>query len=97
MKRKLKITKRLGQRNDSESQKSYISKPGGDEPRNSVSEDSLKVWSELPAKIRQDPSLALFKTEHEKLHGKYRLRFMVVSFECDIKVHPEASVLLFVE
>lgn len=77
MKRKLKITKRLGQRNDSESQKSYISKLGGDEPRNSVSEDSLKVWSELPAKIRQDPSLALFKTEHEKLHGKCRLGFMV--------------------
>jgi hypothetical protein len=34
-----------------------------------VTEGSLQVWRTLPEKIRQDPSLATFRQEHERLHG----------------------------
>lgn len=34
-----------------------------------VTEESLEVWRKLPAVIRQDPSLASFRQEHERLHG----------------------------
>ncbi|XP_053676604.1 P protein-like [Anopheles nili] len=34
-----------------------------------VTEASLEVWRALPAAIRQDPSLASFRQEHERLHG----------------------------
>ncbi|KAG5674879.1 hypothetical protein PVAND_004824 [Polypedilum vanderplanki] len=34
-----------------------------------VTEGSLQVWRTLPEKIRQDPSLASFRQEHERLHG----------------------------
>ncbi|XP_038112968.1 P protein isoform X3 [Culex quinquefasciatus] len=36
---------------------------------NQVTEESLEVWRKLPAVIRQDPSLASFRQEHERLHG----------------------------
>ena len=36
-----------------------------------VTEGSLHVWRQLPEKIRQDPSLASFRQEHERLHGKF--------------------------
>lgn len=35
-----------------------------------VTEGSLQVWRTLPEKIRQDPSLASFRQEHERLHGE---------------------------
>jgi P protein len=35
-----------------------------------VTEGSLQVWRNLPEKIRQDPSLASFRQEHERLHGE---------------------------
>lgn len=36
-----------------------------------VTEGSLQVWRALPEKIRQDPSLASFRQEHDRrLHGK---------------------------
>jgi P protein len=35
-----------------------------------VTEGSLQVWRTLPEKIRQDPSLATFRQEHERLHGE---------------------------
>lgn len=35
-----------------------------------VTEGSLQVWRQLPEKIRQDPSLASFRQEHERLHGE---------------------------
>ena len=35
-----------------------------------VTEASLEIWRTLPEKIRQDPSLASFRQEHERLHGK---------------------------
>ncbi|XP_058453914.1 P protein isoform X1 [Malaya genurostris] len=36
---------------------------------NQVTEASLEIWRTLPAAIRQDPSLASFRQEHERLHG----------------------------
>ena len=35
-----------------------------------VTEGALQVWRALPEKIRQDPSLASFRQEHERLHGE---------------------------
>lgn len=35
-----------------------------------VTEASLEIWRTLPAAIRQDPSLASFRQEHERLHGE---------------------------
>jgi hypothetical protein len=35
-----------------------------------VTEGSIQVWKTLPEKIRQDPSLASFRQEHERLHGE---------------------------
>lgn len=37
-----------------------------------VTEGSLQVWRTLPEKIREDPSLASFRTEHERIHGELR-------------------------
>ncbi|XP_036328822.1 P protein isoform X2 [Rhagoletis pomonella] len=34
-----------------------------------VTEGALQVWRALPERIRQDPSLASFRMEHERLHG----------------------------
>ncbi|KAM7353321.1 OCA2 melanosomal transmembrane protein hoepel1 isoform 2-T2 [Cochliomyia hominivorax] len=34
-----------------------------------VTEGALQVWRALPERIRQDPSLASFRQEHERLHG----------------------------
>jgi hypothetical protein len=39
-------------------------------PLSEVTEASLEVWSKLPSKIRQDPSMVSFQQEHERLHGK---------------------------
>ncbi|XP_037957755.1 P protein isoform X2 [Teleopsis dalmanni] len=36
-----------------------------------VTEGALQVWRALPERIRQDPSLASFRQEHERLHGGY--------------------------
>lgn len=36
-----------------------------------VTEGALQVWRALPERIRQDPSLASFRQEHERLHGKF--------------------------
>lgn len=35
-----------------------------------ITEGTLQVWRTLPSKIRQDPSLAPFQVEHERVHGK---------------------------
>lgn len=35
-----------------------------------VTEGALMIWRALPEKIRQDPSLASFRQEHERLHGE---------------------------
>ncbi|XP_046812184.1 uncharacterized protein LOC124421296 isoform X1 [Lucilia cuprina] len=35
-----------------------------------VTEGALQVWRTLPERIRQDPSLASFRQEHERLHGE---------------------------
>lgn len=45
-----------------------------------VTEGSLQVWRTLPEKIRQDPSLASFRQEHERLHGECsNIRFIFSS------------------
>lgn len=42
-----------------------------------VTEGSLQVWRALPEKIRQDPSLASFRQEHDRrLHGKSAWRLL---------------------
>ncbi|KAG4069760.1 hypothetical protein HA402_003201 [Bradysia odoriphaga] len=38
-------------------------------PSSEVTEGALKVWRSLPDMIRGDPSLAIIRQEHEKLHG----------------------------
>lgn len=35
-----------------------------------VTEGALEVWRGLPESIRQDPSLASFRQQNEKLHGE---------------------------
>ncbi|KAH8297980.1 hypothetical protein KR018_003453 [Drosophila ironensis] len=37
--------------------------------KSEVTEGALQVWRTLPERIRQDPSLASFRQEHERLHG----------------------------
>lgn len=37
--------------------------------QNEVTEGALQIWRTLPEKIRQDPSLASFRQEHERLHA----------------------------
>lgn len=34
-----------------------------------VTEATLRVWRTLPSKIRQDPSLAPFQVENERMNG----------------------------
>lgn len=42
-----------------------------------VTEGALQIWRSLPEKIRQDPSLASFRQENERLHGKcYSISFI---------------------
>lgn len=35
-----------------------------------VTEGALQIWRTLPEKIRQDPSLASFRQENERIHGE---------------------------
>ncbi|XP_037927859.1 P protein-like [Teleopsis dalmanni] len=42
-------------------------------PNDEVTEGALEIWRTLPERIRQDSSLALFRQEHERLHGGYEL------------------------
>ena len=62
-KRKIKILKK-SPRNRSTSNYSVIS-------LSEVTEGSLQIWRALPDKIRQDPSLASFRQEHERIHGEF--------------------------
>lgn len=39
-----------------------------------VTQGSVEVWATLPDGIRQDPLLAIFRQEHERIHGKYLIR-----------------------
>lgn len=39
-------------------------------PSSEVTEGALEVWRGLPEHIRDDPSLASFREQHLKLHGK---------------------------
>lgn len=39
-------------------------------PLNEVTEASLKVFRQLPGKIRHDPSMVSFQQEHERWKGK---------------------------
>lgn len=46
---------------------------------NQVTEQSLQVWRALPAQIRQDPSLASFQIENERLHGGFCVLFLFIN------------------
>ncbi|XP_073825209.1 OCA2 melanosomal transmembrane protein hoepel1 isoform X3 [Musca autumnalis] len=48
---------------------SPVSAPQLDLDDDEVTEGALQVWRALPERIRQDPSLASFRQEHERLHG----------------------------
>lgn len=39
-------------------------------PISEVTQGAVEVWANLPDEIRQDPSLASFRQEHERIHGK---------------------------
>lgn len=43
-----------------------------------VTTESLQVWAGLPQKIRQDPSMASFQMECDRLHGKIRIEAIIV-------------------
>lgn len=46
-----------------------------------VTEGALEVWRGLPEQIRQDPSLASFRQEHERLRGKcWKIHFSISHF-----------------
>lgn len=38
-------------------------------PISEVTQGAVEVWANLPDEIRQDPSLASFRQEHERIHG----------------------------
>lgn len=40
-------------------------------PISEVTQGALEIWAQLPDEIRQDPSLASFRQEHERIHGKW--------------------------
>lgn len=42
-----------------------------------VTTESLQVWAGLPQNIRQDPSMASFQMELDRLHGKVIFRFII--------------------
>lgn len=44
-----------------------------------VTEGALQVWRALPEKIRQDPSLASFRQEHERLHGELFFNIFLIN------------------
>lgn len=39
-------------------------------PISEVTQGAVEVWATLPDEIRDDPSLASFRQEHERIHGK---------------------------
>lgn len=61
--KKSKLKKKSPQRPSIVSNYSFVS-------LSEVTEGSLQVWRTLPPNIRADPSLASFRQEHERLHGK---------------------------
>lgn len=65
-KKKAQLKKKSPQRPSIVSNYSFVS-------LSEVTEGSLQVWRTLPEKIRQDPSLASFRQEHERLHGKFHI------------------------
>lgn len=40
-------------------------------PISEVTQGAVEVWATLPDEIRHDPSLASFRHEHERIHGKF--------------------------
>lgn len=40
-------------------------------PISEVTQGAVEVWANLPDEIRQDPSLASFRQEHERIHGEF--------------------------
>lgn len=43
-------------------------------PTSEVTQGAIEVWATLPDEIRQDPSLASFRQEHERIHGEFSVR-----------------------
>lgn len=69
-----------------------------------VTTESLQVWAGLPSKIRQDPSMASFQLECDRLHGENYLilttieKFFQTSFSLldeglDIEVNNEETAI----
>lgn len=40
-------------------------------PTSEVTQGAVDIWATLPDEIRQDPSLASFRQEHERIHSEY--------------------------
>lgn len=49
-------------------------------PISEVTQGAVEVWATLPDEIRQDPSLASFRQEHERIHGKCSMIFVLWNF-----------------
>lgn len=46
-----------------------------------ITEETLQVWRSLPSKIRQDPSLAPFQVENDRVHGNYTFIYILCVFK----------------
>lgn len=49
-------------------------------PTSEVTQGAVEVWATLPDEIRQDPALASFRQEHERIHGGYMQYLMFFFF-----------------
>lgn len=48
-------------------------------PISEVTQGAVEVWATLPDEIREDPSLASFRREHERIHGKNFWKLLICS------------------
>lgn len=46
-------------------------------PISEVTHGAVEIWANLPDEIRQDPFFASFRQEHERIHGKKCMYFLV--------------------
>lgn len=56
-------------------------------PISEVTQGAVEVWATLPDEIRQDPALASFRQEHERIHGKYSAENSSFIYFCSAKCY----------
>lgn len=64
-------------------------------PISEVTQGAVEVWANLPDEIRQDPSLASFRQEHERIHGEFtylKLNTKLKVIENSPQMHDDARM-----